>query len=221
MCQVIMKCRNWPTVGLQILYFTCPLHFAYVSCGYLRIAESWCRVLLSLWVSFRTFLIPLKQEGNIFFAASQNNFSWNINFMYKAYMVINIFKISKVHFLLFSVGDDNIKIYLKRVWFSGLNVINLGHDKDKYWALVNKVMNFLARWWLSMSRRILLCRVSQLLNLYSTLLLQYFWNLPSCSYPLPSFWNFIDVVIFTLLHLLLFSLYNATCSKPNGPLSGV
>jgi hypothetical protein len=121
-----------------MLYFTCPLYISYVLCGYLRIAESWCRVLLSLWVSFRIFLIPLKQEGNSFFAASQNNFSWNINFKYEAYMVINILKISKYTFccfLLRNIGENNIKIDLKRVWFSGLNVINLGHDKDQYCAL--------------------------------------------------------------------------------------
>jgi hypothetical protein len=38
-------------------------------------------------------------------------------------------------------SEDNIKINLKEVWCLGMDWIGLAHDRDRWRALVNAVMN--------------------------------------------------------------------------------
>jgi hypothetical protein len=38
--------------------------------------------------------------------------------------------------------EDNIKINLREIGWSGMDLINLTQYRDQWWALVNAVMNF-------------------------------------------------------------------------------
>jgi hypothetical protein len=38
--------------------------------------------------------------------------------------------------------EDNIKIDIHEVGWGGMDWIDLAQDRDRYWALVNAVMNF-------------------------------------------------------------------------------
>jgi hypothetical protein len=40
--------------------------------------------------------------------------------------------------------EDNIKMDLQKLGFCGLDWIELAHDRDRWWALVNAVINFRA-----------------------------------------------------------------------------
>jgi hypothetical protein len=45
------------------------------------------------------------------------------------------------HFGLRSRWEDNIKMGLQKVGCGGRDWIELAHDRDRWWALVNMVMN--------------------------------------------------------------------------------
>jgi hypothetical protein len=37
--------------------------------------------------------------------------------------------------------EDNIRIYVKEIWWEGVDCMHLAQDKNQWWALVNMVMN--------------------------------------------------------------------------------
>ena len=39
------------------------------------------------------------------------------------------------------IEQDNNKMILQELWFGGMDWIDLGQDRDWWWALVNAVMN--------------------------------------------------------------------------------
>ena len=39
------------------------------------------------------------------------------------------------------IEQDNNKMNLQELWFGGMDWIDLGQDRDWWWALVNAVMN--------------------------------------------------------------------------------